>query len=352
MNIAIDAMGGDHGPSVIVEGALASARQFGMELTLVGRKAEVERSLSKLDRRGLHINIIDAEETIEMHESPAMAVRRKPNSSISMALQEVKAGRAGAMVSAGNSGAVMAAALAILGRIKGVERPALTVVLPTLRGNTILVDLGAVTDPKPIHLVQFAHMAKVFAEANFGKKNPTIALLSNGEEPLKGNQLVQEVFPLLAAESSLNFVGNAEGKELLRGTIDIIVTDGFTGNIALKSMEGTVSVLGEIIKEEMTKSNRRKLPAFLLKPAFREIRGRLDYAETGGAPLLGVDGVVVIAHGRSNARAVMNAVYAGQLAAEQELPKKIREDLASANSNAFHTAAFVTPDRSAITSFK
>ena len=331
MNIAVDAMGGDHGPAVVVDGAVASARAFGMDLTLVGRTAEIEKALSKLDRNGLTVNIIDAQETIEMDEAPALAVRRKPNSSMSRALLEVKEGRAGAMVSAGNSGAVMAASLAILGRIKGVERPALTVVLPTLRGNTILVDLGAVTDPKPIHLVQFAHMAKVFAEANFGKTNPTIALLSNGEEPSKGNQLVQEVFPLLQAEPALNFVGNAEGKELLRGTIDIIVTDGFTGNIALKSMEGTVSALTEIIREEMTKTKRRKLAALFLKPAFRAIRGRLDYAETGGAPLLGVNGVVVSAHGRSDARAVMNAVHAGQIAAEQDLPRKIREDLAIVN---------------------
>jgi glycerol-3-phosphate acyltransferase PlsX len=327
MNIAVDAMGGDHGPAVVVAGAVESARNWGMQLTLVGRIAEIERALSKTDRRNLSISLIDAPETIEMDEAPAMAVRRKPNSSMSKALTEVKEGRCGAMVSAGNSGAVMAASLAILGRIKGVERPALTVVLPTIRGNTILVDLGAVTDPKPLHLVQFAHMAKVFAEANFGKKNPTIALLSNGEEPSKGNLLVQEVFPLLAAEPELNFVGNAEGKELLKGTIDIVVTDGFTGNIALKSMEGAVSTLVEIIREEVTRTTRRKIASLFLRPAFREIRARLDYAETGGAPLLGVNGVVVVAHGRSDARAVMNAVHAGQIAAEQELPRKIREDL-------------------------
>lgn len=329
MNIAVDAMGGDHGPEVIVAGAVASARAFGMELTLVGLETEVRRALEPLDVSGLQIHILDAPERIEMDEAPAMAVRRKPNSSIAVALREVKAGRAGAMVSAGHSGAVMTASLAILGRIRGVERPALTVVLPTLRGNTILVDLGAVTDPKPIHLVQFAHMAKVFAQANFGKANPTIALLSNGEEPSKGNSLVQEVFPLLQSEPGLNFVGNAEGKELLRGTIDIIVADGFTGNIALKSMEGAVSVLTEIIREEMSRSLRRKAAALFLKPAFRAIRGRLDYAETGGAPLLGVNGVVVIAHGRSDQRAFMNAVHAGQIAAEQELPAMIREDIAA-----------------------
>lgn len=263
-----------------------------------------------------------------------MAVRRKPNSSISKALQEVKAGRARAMFSAGHSGAVMAASVATLGRIRGVERPALAVVLPTLRGNTILLDLGAVTDPKPTHLVQFAHMAKVYAEAAFGKNNPTVGLLSNGEEPSKGNQLVQDVFALLSAESSINFKGNVEGKELLRGTVDVVVTDGFTGNVALKSMEGTASVLNEIIREELTKTFFRKVPAMLLKSAFRSIRDRLDYAETGGAPLLGVNGVVVVAHGRSDDRAIMNAIRSAKLAAEQELPRRIREDLGASDTNA------------------
>lgn len=334
MRIAVDAMGGDHGPAVVVAGALAAARTSGIELTLVGRAAEINSALAKLDCTGLSVDVIDAEETIEMDESPAMAVRRKPNSSISKALNEVKSGRAGAMFSAGHSGAVMAASLATLGRIKGVERPALAVVLPTLRGNTIMLDLGAVTDPKPIHLVQFAHMAKVYAEAAFGKSNPTVGLLSNGEEPSKGNQLVQEVFALLKAERGINFIGNVEGKELLRGTIDIIVTDGFTGNVALKSMEGAVGVLTDIIREEMTKSVLRKIPALFLKPAFRAIRGRLDYAEIGGAPLLGVNGVVIIAHGRSDERAIMNAVRSGERAAAQELPRKIREDLEIGNANA------------------
>ncbi len=328
MRIAVDAMGGDHGPSVVVTGAVNAAREFGIELTLVGKSDVIETLLAKLDRSGLSIEIVNAEETIEMDEAPAMAVRRKPNSSISKALLEVKEGRAGAMVSAGHSGAVMAASLAILGRIRGVERPALAVVLPTLRGTTILLDLGAVTDPKPSQLVQFAHMAKVYAQVAFGKENPTISLLSNGEEPSKGNQMVQEIFPILEADTRLNFKGNIEGKDLLRGKSDVIVTDGFAGNIALKSMEGAVSVFSDIIREEMTRNIWRKIPAFALKPAFKAVRGRLDYAETGGAPLLGVNGVVIIAHGRSDAFAMKNAVHAGQRAATQALPQKVREALA------------------------
>jgi glycerol-3-phosphate acyltransferase PlsX len=327
MRVAVDAMGGDHGPSVVVAGALAAAREFGVELSLVGRAADIETALASRDHAGLTIDIIDAQDVIEMDEHPAMAVRRKPKSSISRALKEVKEGHAGAMVSAGHSGAVLAASLGVLGRIPGVERPALAGVLPTLRGNTIMVDLGAVTDPSATQLVQFAHMAKVYAEAALGKVNPTVALLSNGEEATKGNQLVQEAFLLLKQESGIHFVGNAEGADILRGSIDIIVTDGFTGNVALKSMEGTFSVFTEIIREEMTRSLPRKLAALLLKPAFRAIRGRLDYAEIGGAPLLGVNGVVIVAHGRSSEMAFMNAVGAGKRSAEQELPRKIREDL-------------------------
>jgi glycerol-3-phosphate acyltransferase PlsX len=327
MRIAVDAMGGDHGPSVVVAGALDAARAFGVEISLVGRQAEIEKALQGKDRAGLSVDIIDAEDVIGMEESPAMAVRRKPKSSISTALREVKEGRAGAMVSTGHSGAVMAGSLAILGRIRGVERPALAGVLPTFRGATIMVDLGAVTDPTPFQLVQFAHMAKVYSEAALGKVNPSIALLSNGEEASKGNQLVQEAYPLLKLEPGLNFIGNAEGADILPGEIDVIVTDGFTGNVALKSMEGTFTVFSEIIREEMTRNLPRKLAAFALKPAFRSIRNRLDYAEIGGAPLLGVNGVVIIAHGRSNERAVMNAVGAGKRSAEQELPRRIKEDL-------------------------
>lgn len=327
MKIAVDAMGGDHGPSVIVAGALDAARGGGIELLLVGRADAIRTALAQQDTSGITITVIDAPDTIEMDEAPAMAVRRKPNSSISKALHEVKSGNASAMISAGHSGAVLAASLAVLGRIRGVERPALAVVLPTLSGNTIMVDLGAVTDPKPSHLVQFAHMGKVYAEAAFGKTHPTIGLLSNGEEALKGNQLVQDVFPLLQADPNLNFIGNCEGKELLRGTIDVIVTDGFTGNVALKSMEGTASVMNAVIREELTRTLPRKLLARLLKPAFRGVRDRMDYEEVGGAPLLGVNGVVVVAHGRSDKRAFMNAVRGGKTAAEQELPRRIREDL-------------------------
>ena len=266
-----------------------------------------------------------------MDEAPAMAIRRKPHSSIAMALKEVKEGRSNAMVSAGHSGAVVTGSLAILGRVPGVQRPALAVVLPTPRGTTMMLDLGAFTDPKPSHLVQFAHMAKVYAETAFSKPNPTIGLLSNGEEPTKGNQLVQDVFPLFQADTGLNFVGNIEGKEILQGTIDVVVTDGFTGNVVLKSMEGTASAISEVLREELMRGLHRKILAGLLRPAFRSVRARMNYEMIGGAPLLGVNGVVIGAHGRSQVLAIQNAVRAGRLAAEQDLPRRIQEELANTN---------------------
>ena len=329
MRIAVDAMGGDHGPAVIIGGAIAAARRFDLDLTIVGRASEIEGVLARIEPPARSIDILDAPEVIEMDDHPAMAVRRKKKSSIVLALKEVKEGRADAMVSAGNSGGVMTASLAVLGRIPGVDRPALATVLPTLRGNTIMLDLGAVTDPSSENLIQFAHMAKVYAEAALGKENPTIALLSNGSENSKGSRLVLETFPLLEAESGLNFVGNAEGAELLRGSIDVVVTDGFTGNVALKSMEGTASVIIEAIRDELTSSLPRKMAAWFLRPAFRSVRDHFDYQGIGGAPLLGVNGIVIIAHGRSSEKAIMNAVGAGKRAAEQGLPRKIREDLES-----------------------
>jgi glycerol-3-phosphate acyltransferase PlsX len=327
MRIAIDAMGGDFGPNVIIGGALDAAQRFELDLVFVGRQTEIESGLVGKGRHGRNIEIIDAPEVIEMDESPAMAVRRKKKSSIVLALKEVKEGRAGAMVSAGHSGAVMTGALAVLGRITGVERPALAGLVPSLRGPAIMVDLGAVTDPSAFQLVQFAHMAKVYAEAALDKVNPSIALLSNGEEDSKGNQLMLEAFALMEVEPGLNFVGNAEGADLPRGTFDVLVTDGFTGNVALKTMEGTASAVVEVIRDELTRSVPRKLAAFTLKPAFRAIRDRLDYAEIGGAPLLGVNGVVIIAHGRSTEKAIMNAVGAGKRSAEQDLPGRIGADL-------------------------
>lgn len=345
MRVAVDAMGGDHGPAVIVAGAIAGARAYGVGVAVVGRASELAPLVERADAVGLDIEVVDAPDVIEMDEHPAQAARRKPNSSISLALRAVKDGHASAMVSAGNSGAVMATALLVLGRVPGIERPAIAAFLPSLNGRTLVLDLGAVTDPRPHHLVQFARMAHVYVERVLGKDNPSLGLLSNGEEPTKGNQLVQEVYPLLAAAPGLNFKGNVEGKDVLRGTVDIIVTDGFTGNVALKVAEGVGVFVGEILRAELTATLPRKLAALALRPAFRAVRARLDPSEIGGAPLLGVAGPVIIAHGRSDEKAIANAVGVARRAAEQDLASAIASAIRAPASPAPVPVAEATLDR-------
>ncbi|HWV35554.1 MAG TPA: phosphate acyltransferase PlsX [Thermomicrobiales bacterium] len=326
MHIAIDAMGGDHGPAVIVPGALAGARHHHVSLLLVGRKQEIEDVLSQHDTHDIEIDVVDATQTIEMDDHPAQAVRRKTDNSISVALRLVKEGRADAMLSAGNSGAVMAGALMTLGRINGIDRPAITTGIPNVKGGfSFILDLGAVTDPKPINMVQFAVMGQVYAQAVVGIDDPTVGLLSNGEEESKGNNLVHGTWPLLNSTEGLNFVGNVEGKDIPAGTVDVYVTDGFTGNVVLKTIEGVASMLMHVIREEITSTLPRKLAALTLKPAFREIGYKMDYAAIGGAPLLGVDGAVIICHGRSSERAIDNAVGVCKRAVEGNLAGRIRE---------------------------
>lgn len=325
LRIAVDAMGGDHGPSVIVPGAVSGARQNKASLALVGAREEIERTLAGIDSQGVDVEIVEAAEVITMDDHPAQAVRRKRNSSINVALNLVRDGRAQAMVSAGNSGAVMAASLMILGRIKGIDRPAIATYLPTIKSKTLVLDLGAVTDPKPSNIVEFALMGQVYAERVLGIANPTVGLLSNGEEPSKGNQFVQTVHPLLAKTPGLNFVGNVEGRDVPMGTTDIVVTDGFTGNVVLKTAEGVVSMLTTILRQEFTATLPRKLAAAVLRPGIRNVRTKLDYAEVGGAPLLGVNGAVIISHGRSNERAIESAIAAAVRSIEHDLAGGIVE---------------------------
>lgn len=328
MHVAVDAMGGDHGPSVVVPGAIAGARSHGAGLILIGNLAEINAILKSTDHNGVDVRVLEATQNIEMSDHPAQAVRRKPNNSISLAIREIHEGRAGAMVSAGNSGAVMAAALMILGRVAGIERPAIATYMPTARARTLILDLGAVTDPKPSNMVQFALMGQVYAERVLGLTNPTIGLLSNGEEPTKGNQLVQQVFPLLAATPGINFVGNVEGKDVAMGTVDIVVTDGFTGNVLLKTAEGVAAMLTDFLRRELTATLPRKLAAAFLRPAFRQLRVKIDYAEVGGAPLLGVNGSVIISHGRSSELAIANAIGVARRSAEHKLAQGIGERVA------------------------
>jgi glycerol-3-phosphate acyltransferase PlsX len=323
MRIAVDAAGGDHGPEVVVPGAVAGARRFGVALLLTGAEADIRRALAGLDTAGLDIIVEDAPEIIGMDEQPAQAVRRKPRSAIALALEAVRTGRAEAMVSAGSSGAVMAGALLKLGRIRGIDRPAIAGYLPSMKGMTLVLDMGAVTDPKPQHIVQFAQMGSIYIERVLGVARPTVGLLSNGEEPSKGNQLVRDTYPLLAAAPGIAFHGNVEGNDITRGLVDVVVTDGFTGNVALKTAEGAAALINDTVRRRLTANPIRTVLAALLRPAFGEVRQALDYAEQGGAPLLGIDGVVIISHGRSNALAVASAVGVARRSVEEDVPGTI-----------------------------
>ncbi len=294
--IAVDAMGGDRGPAEIVAGAL-DARGDGIDPVLFGSAG--------LDTHGLELR--ETTEVIGMHEKPAEAVRGKPGSSLVAAVRAVAEGEADAVVSAGNTGAMLAAGLLALRRLPGVMRPAIAVPLPTRRGPSVLLDAGANADARPEHLLQFATMGAVFAEEILGIANPEVRLLSIGEEPEKGNQLTLEAYALLAA-SDLNFTGNTEGRDLLAGAADVVVTDGFTGNVALKAIEGTIRTLLEGLREEITATPRGKLGGVLIRPAARRLRHRLDPDTYGGAYLLGLRGLAVIAHGNSSRTAIANAI--------------------------------------------
>ncbi len=308
MRIAVDVMGGDHGPSVVIPGALDAARSLGVALAMVGRETTVREELGKHRRDGLDVTIVHADDVVGMDEHAATAARRKPKSSVAVALREVKEGRADAMVSAGHSGAAMATGLMVLGRVPGIERPALATVLPTRNGRVLVLDLGAVTDPRPTHLVDFALMGSIYAHDVLGIASPSIGLLSNGEEDGKGNQLVNEVNPLLRKLDGIRFHGNIEGNDITQGVVDVVVTDGFTGNITLKVAEGAASLITSAIRQEVTKTWPRKIAALMLKGAFDGVRKRFDYREYGGAPLLGINGPAIVAHGRSDERAIASAI--------------------------------------------
>jgi glycerol-3-phosphate acyltransferase PlsX len=324
MRIALDAMGGDHAPAETVAGAVAAARALGVEVALVGRPEAIGSELKKHDTTGLALPVVEAPDVIAMDEHAAQAARRKPTSSIHVALRQVRDGHAAAMISAGNSGAVMATALFVLGRVPGIERPAIGTVMPTAKGRVLLIDAGANTDPKPAQLVQFGQMGAIYMEKVLGIANPRVGLLANGEEPGKGNELVLAAHPLLASAPGLNFIGNIEGKDIPAGVVDVVVTDGFTGNVVLKLTEGVATLLLGMVRAELTARLTTKLLAAGLRPAFRRLGARLDYREVGGAPLLGVDGLTIIAHGRSDARAIENAIRVAQEAANGGTLEAIR----------------------------
>lgn len=318
--IAVDAMGGDHAPGVVVEGALLAAHELGVGIVLVGEKAAVEQELARHSRTSA-VEVVPASQVIAMHESPSSALRKK-DSSMKVAFEMMKRGEVAAVVSAGNSGAMMATGMFVMGTLSGVARPAILIVVPSITGATVVVDAGANVDCKPGHLVQFGLMGSIYAERILGIKEARVGVLSNGEEDGKGNELTRAASEQLSA-TKLNYVGYVEGRDIFNGKVDVIVCDGFTGNVALKTMEGTASFASEVLKSAFEKNVTSRLGYLLARGALREAYRRLDYAEYGGAPLIGLDGVGIIAHGGSNPRAIKNAIRAARDAVEQDVNRHI-----------------------------
>lgn len=315
-------MGGDNAPEQVILGAAQAATRYDLDVLVVGVPDRVQRLLDAHP----NLRFVPASQVVEMDEHPAQAVRSKTDSSMSVCARLCKRGEAAAWVSAGNSGAVMAAALFLQGRIRGVERPALGTVLPTAAEPCYFLDVGANVDSRPEYLVQFAQMGAVYAERVRGRDQPTVALLSNGEEEGKGDERVRETASRLH-RSGLNFVGNVEPKEVLAGSVDVVVTDGFVGNVVIKMAEATAELIFRAMRDEIPRTLRGKAGGLLIRPSVGRIRARMDWREFGGAPLLGIDGVAVVAHGRSDALAIENAIRTAKQAVEADLVGKIREAL-------------------------
>lgn len=326
--VALDGMGGDNAPEELVKGAAAAARDLGARVFIAGPAGRVESLLQKENYPAANIAVIDAPEAIAMDEHAVAAIRHKKGSSLIAAVDLVHEGRAAAVVSAGSTGAAMAASLLGLGRIKGVDRPAIAIPFPTERGVTVLLDVGANADTKPAHLAQFAVMGSIYAEKVLGLREPRVGLLNIGEEETKGNALALEAYERLKGIGApTRFVGNVEGRDIPAGAVDVVVTDGFTGNVVLKLAEGLGGAIFSILKKEIEGGLRFKLGAALLLPALKRLKKRLDYSEYGGAPLLGVNGVSIIAHGRSDAKAIKNAIRVAREAAEKDLVGTIEASL-------------------------
>lgn len=328
IRIAVDAMGGDHAPRAEVEGAVLAAHAYAVGVVLVGQKEVVRHELARHKARGLPIEILHASEVITMAESAVRAVRKKRDSSIRVATKLVGEGEVAGLVSAGNTGAVMATLKLELGALPGVDRPALASVFPTKRGTAaVIVDVGANVDCKPHHLEQFAIMGEVYYRVMFGVSRPRVGLLSIGEEESKGNELVREAHRRLK-ETRLNFVGNVEGRDVFGGDVEVIVCDGFIGNVALKISEGTAEALTHMLKAALSSSVQAKVGSVLFRQAYENFRKRVDYSEYGGAPLLGIKGVGVICHGRSNGNAIKNAIRVAMEFASSRINENIERELA------------------------
>jgi glycerol-3-phosphate acyltransferase PlsX len=328
--IALDAMGGDHAPRAEVEGAILAARELGVRVLLVGIEATVRHELNRHKIGDLPIEIVNATDVVTMDDSPSHAFRRKKDSSLHIAARLVRDGKAEALVSAGNTGAVMTVARFVLGTLPSVDRPALAWAFPNMKEKvTVILDVGANVDSKPEHIEQFAVMGDIYYRSIWGVKRPRVALLSIGEEESKGNELTREA-SIRLKHGSLNFQGNIEGRDIFRGNVDVIVCDGFIGNIALKLSEGLVEHIGGMLKKAIKSSLTSQLGYALSKRAFDDFRKRTDYSEYGGAPLLGVRGITIIGHGRSNANAVKNAIRVAAELCRSRVNEKIEQELSAA----------------------
>lgn len=326
MKIAVDAMGGDFAPQNIVEGAVKAAQEHGIKIVLVGDEDQVSRELSRYPTSKLPIFIHHTPHVVAMHDSPSMVLRRMKDSSIKVAIDLEKAGEVSGVVSAGNSGAAMALAMFIFKKLEGVDRPAIATIHPALKGSTVLIDSGGNVDCKPSHLVQFALMGDAYAKYILGEKEPRIGLLSNGEEEGKGNEVTREAHEILSG-MDINYIGYVEGRALNSGEVDVIVCDGFVGNVALKISEGLWETIHGILKWEAKDNLRAKVAYFFMRRAIRRLEKRFDYSEYGGAPLIGVNGNCVICHGASNAKAIKNAIVLAASLAKNRLNEHLIQEL-------------------------
>lgn len=328
MKIVLDAMGSDNAPMVEVEGAIQAVEEFGNELILVGDEVRIKQEMVKRNFSSDKIAIKHASEVIEMHDPAAISVRRKRDSSIVVGLDLIKKGTGDAFISAGNTGAVVCAATLSLRLLPGIERPGIAIVIPTLKGSSVIIDVGANITPKPIHLLQYGIMANAFAQYILGKSNPTVGLLNVGEEESKGTEFIKEAHTLLS-ESKLNFAGNIEGRDVYAGKVDIILCDGFVGNVILKISESIAETIMKSLKQEIKADFLATIGAVLSAGAFNELKKKMDYSESGGAPLLGVDGRCIISHGSSSAKAIKNAIRVAAEFVKQDVNKHIVEELES-----------------------
>lgn len=327
MKVIVDGMGGDHAPYEIVKGSVEAALEYDIDISLIGDDKLLRKELKNLGAPINRFNIIHTSQVITMEDSPVRAIKNKKDSSMVKGFELLREDPSRVFISAGSTGALMAGGLLKVGRIKGIDRPALAPVLPNRKGNNLLIDAGANTEVKPINLEQFAVMGSIYMESVLGIENPSVGLINVGVEESKGNEVYKTAYKLLKQIKSINFIGNIEARDIPSGLVDVVVCDGFTGNIVLKYTEGLASNLFGMLKEEMVKTPIRKIGALLIKPGLKGFKNKLDYSETGGAPLLGINGGIIKAHGSSNANAIKNAIRQGKIFTDNEVLKSIKDSI-------------------------